>query len=444
MAGHQDRFACRELTFEKVQQIDQTVAAWLGRFSFGRLMRLVRAEVLKYTNPDRGLPEHRVSISTDGPTGLVTAVMNPVDAQSLHRTIRALSGALLNAGSALDEPAREAKALGLLAFPDIAQELLASSHAPRDSAPRHVTMAHGIDSITETHDVTSITATNGHNRDDVIRASATSETAKCAESVPPRGVTAPGCVEAVHQQLPDDTPTPAAVPDTTIATVTTDVPSAVTGSDLLRLAGRQAVIHLHLAEGPADTFDIARVEGVGPVLATQVAHLIGEGAQVTVRPVIGLTTMTPTDAYETPRRTRQAVLARHLYEAFPYSNRSATGKHINLDHVAPYRHSRSDTTKPSAAQTGVHNLVPLARKTHRAKTAGYWESEMVRDGAIRWRSPAGLEYDIGPSGTTALNTIDTVNLHTGVPGLGGVGDVQYYIPPRQIHYRPAPPTLVRE
>ena len=140
---------------------------------------------------------------------------------------------------------------------------------------------------------------------------------------------------------------------------------------------------------------VARIEGVGPLDLTTLRRFLGH-AQVTVKPVVDLNTIPPVDHYEVPARLRQHVLARNPVEAFPFSARFANN--CDLDHTIPY-----DWTAPDGAeQTRADNLGPLSRRVHRAKTARLWQVEQWQPGWYTWTSPHGFQYEVGPFGTTAL------------------------------------------
>ena len=84
-----------------------------------------------------------------------------------------------------------------------------------------------------------------------------------------------------------------------------------------------ATLHVHIA---ADTLlqlangdepdGVLRVEGIGPVLATQLNELLGE-TRLRVVPVIDPAGMPAFDSYEIPDRMREAVTHRNPIEVFP-------------------------------------------------------------------------------------------------------------------------------
>ena len=68
----------------------------------------------------------------------------------------------------------------------------------------------------------------------------------------------------------------------------------------------------------------------------------------------------------------------------------------DLDHIEAY--VPPDEGGPPG-QTHPHNLAPLCRRHHRAKTFTGWHYERARDGTYEWTSPHGHTYTVGPHGT---------------------------------------------
>ncbi len=152
----------------------------------------------------------------------------------------------------------------------------------------------------------------------------------------------------------------------------------------------EACVYVHVAEESllrgAGT---ARVEGVGPLAATMLRHLVGH-SRIRVTPVIRPYADVATDAYEIPDRIRHQVLLRDTYEVFPFSSRSA--RKADLDHTEPYRPG-------GERQTRATNLGPLWRKPHRAKTHAGWRLDQPKAGVFWWQTPHGDRYRVGPNGT---------------------------------------------
>lgn len=157
----------------------------------------------------------------------------------------------------------------------------------------------------------------------------------------------------------------------------------------------RTVVHVHLAAETVTDPDsgVARIEGFGPLTAASLPEFLA-GTNVTVRPVIDEERIPPVDSYEIPERIREAVHRRHPVENFPFSSRSS--RSLDLDHLESYRHG-SDW---EPGQTGVHNLTPLSRRVHRAKTSGAWHVMETSTGHYAWRSPLGRQYVVDLDGTS--------------------------------------------
>lgn len=174
--------------------------------------------------------------------------------------------------------------------------------------------------------------------------------------------------------------------------------SAATPGQTTKASGARrgrAVVHVHLAAGTIADPDsgVARIEGFGPLTTGSLPEFL-TGSNVTVRPVVDDALIAPVDSYEIPERIRDAVHRRHPVENFPFSSRGS--RSLDLDHLDRYRHGAD--WEPG--QTGTHNLTPLSRRVHRAKTAGAWHVMETSTGHYAWRSPLGREYVIDLDGTT--------------------------------------------
>lgn len=156
-------------------------------------------------------------------------------------------------------------------------------------------------------------------------------------------------------------------------------------------------VYVHLSADDLGPAGVARVEGLGPVLADELRHLVGAGT-VQLTPVLRLgDAERAVDAYEVPDRVRAEVVLRDRYEVFPSS--ALEGRSGDLDHTDPYQPGRRRQTRSS-------NLGPLGRPAHRAKTHGGWQLAQPRPGVFWWTSPRGQVYRVGPDGTRNLTPGD--------------------------------------
>lgn len=159
-------------------------------------------------------------------------------------------------------------------------------------------------------------------------------------------------------------------------------------------------VHLHESALTGAATGVARVEGLGPMLLEQVTRLVGH-AQVTVKPVVDLHERTSVSAYEFPTRVAERARLRCTGDVFPYAVSTATmsGQYDN-DHSVPY-----DPGGPPG-QTGDHNIAPLGRSHHRARTHRGYRVEQLDDGTYLWTTPHGLRRLVDPSGTHVMTALD--------------------------------------
>ena len=128
-----------------------------------------------------------------------------------------------------------------------------------------------------------------------------------------------------------------------------------------RVRPGQTQIYVHLTDHTLATgTGVLRAEAIGPLLADQLAELIGHGPY-TVKPVIDLNDAVSVDAYEIPDRIRERIKLTHPVELFPFGTQE-THRGMDLDHLQPY-----DPLGPPG-QTSTTNLAPLGRYGHRVKT----------------------------------------------------------------------------
>ena len=157
------------------------------------------------------------------------------------------------------------------------------------------------------------------------------------------------------------------------------------------------IVHINAAD-PALTATpagVARVEGWGPLLATELPEFL-QGSKVIIRPIIDPSAIQPTGSYQVPDKMRFAIEQRNPVDVFPYGTTAA--KHCDQDHTIPY--SRRMNAPPGQTRPG--NLGPLSRTAHRAKTHGGWKLEQPAPGHYTWISRLGYRYSVTPDGTTRV------------------------------------------
>lgn len=176
----------------------------------------------------------------------------------------------------------------------------------------------------------------------------------------------------------------------------TEAAKWLTGEVLAKSVKRRSIVYIHLSEQAltSSADGIARVEGVGPLTTGSLPEFL-RGTNVTVRPVVDIGGITPVDSYEIPQHMREAVVVRHPVAAFPFSSIPSRG--LDQDHSSTWRRNRGP------GQTGPHNLAPLGRTAHRAKTAGVWGLNRVDAYTLHWTSPLDYEYCTDPRGTRRID-----------------------------------------
>ncbi len=238
---------------------------------------------------------------------------------------------------------------------------------------------------------------------------------------------------ATHVDQGSETRTPDREPDpedpqeraehdhVTLSASTTSGPfgSDPTSWDPRKLAPK-VVLYFHLSESAIDPgFEPVRDDHVAPSaglvrpehgdyqsLGQLKEFLAGTGCRVTVRPVVVPAEQEPVDAYEIPQRIREAARLRQRVDLFPFAS---TDRALDLDHTQPWR------ADGPAGQTGLHNLAPLSRSSHRMATprpraggriTGRWRKRQPTPGTVVWRSPHGRIYLT--TGTGTLDLADTL------------------------------------
>ncbi|MGH3497430.1 MAG: DUF222 domain-containing protein [Nocardioidaceae bacterium] len=154
------------------------------------------------------------------------------------------------------------------------------------------------------------------------------------------------------------------------------------------------VLYVHLRPGP-DGQPRFEVERSGQIPAAALTpdwarNLLGH-SHVTIRPVLDLAVVPPTDAYVPTPTQREALHLLHGSCYFPFCHQTSRG--TDADHLMPA--PRGPTT--------MSNLGPADRHHHRCKThAPGWQVSQPFLGLFVWRSPTGHHYVVTSLGTTSL------------------------------------------
>lgn len=118
------------------------------------------------------------------------------------------------------------------------------------------------------------------------------------------------------------------------------------------------------------------------------------GTDVTVRPVIDLSTHRSRDGYVPTSLMREAAMLINPTCVHPHCTRPA--RKADLDHIEAYR------LGGPPGQTSTENLAPLCRRHHRLKTHGDWHYECLEPGIYLWHSPSGAMWLRTREGTVEL------------------------------------------
>jgi hypothetical protein len=165
----------------------------------------------------------------------------------------------------------------------------------------------------------------------------------------------------------------------------------------------RAVVYVHLSQETLTAgTGVARVDDVGPVLLGRLRTVLGDHCSISVKPVIDLPAgHTPVDSYEIPARLREQLHLRNPADVFPYA--AAVSRRIDIDHTISYL---SPDSGGPPGQTSIGNLGPFTRRHHRLKTHAGWQVRQPEPGTWLWRSPHHRIYLVNASGTHPLGNTD--------------------------------------
>lgn len=272
---------------------------------------------------------------------------------------------------------RRAAALGILAHPAHALELLAygtvANAHPEDPADEETLPSDPVDDQRMSDAPTDEAPTEAEPTDQGLGGQGAAED----ESEPPSYLRLPEGIRQALEQL-----------------------RGIGTSGLLP----NAVLYVHLDgtrfldTGAIDprTNGVAEVEDLGIVLLDAVQEWLGHH-RVTVKPILDPSIEPPTDAYVFPPRLREAVHLQTRRDVFPHAGNS--GRRKDIDHPDPYVPPRSGGPP---GQTGLHNAAPMSRHHHRLKTHGRWGIRQLAPGVYLWTSPHGYPWLTDNTGTRPI------------------------------------------
>ncbi len=379
--------ACLKLTAEAAALVDERIVAVIDTVSAYRLHKIVEAAI-KQADPEaahRAAEQHArergvwVQPTDNHGTKTIWVKAAAGDVIRFDATINDLAQALHKLGDTDPLPTRRAKAIGWIADPTAAHELLAAARY----LATHPTTSPTTDPTTEpVEDPPEEAPTEPHGN--------TTPHLPDHPAEPPHDPNEPGPHDEADRDAPHpshtDQPHPPArpTPETTaaidpysrhqLASTLATIKNAAHNHATSR---PRVVIYAHLTDHTLTSREgIIRVENHGPLLLHQLKELLGHD-QVTLQPVIDLNQPINVNAYEIPTRIREHVRLTHPIDTFPYGTTETT-PHTDLDHIHPYH------PHGPPGQTSTTNLTPTTRYHHRVKTHGQWKTHRTNQGALQW------------------------------------------------------------
>ncbi|TCM48036.1 hypothetical protein EV648_104431 [Kribbella sp. VKM Ac-2568] len=370
--------ACLHLSVEAAAIVDRKVAGIVDSIPPLRLSNIVRA-ALWQADPEAAraaaetkAKERGVWAGRTDEHGTTTVFVKAATGDVIHfnATVRQIADALAELGDTDTLDQRRAKAIGIIADPELTWELLAVAqhltNTGRSSQPTDVAAT----PPTGTRPAAPADFDDEADRD----------RPHPSDAQPGRGMD-----EAARRKLAGRL---AAIKQ---AAYNTDKIGAT------RRKPAQTTLYVHVTD---ETLlaggGVTRVERFGPVYAARLQELLSHD-QIIVKPVIDLNDKINVDAYEIPRRIRERVKLTHPVEQFVYGTAETTDS-TDLDHIRPFDFR---STGPPG-QTSTTNLTPLRRYSHRVKTHGGWRVRRLDDGALEWTTRYGFKFRVDHTGTQPL------------------------------------------
>jgi hypothetical protein len=339
--GREAARASRDLDVAAAGHADRLLAWQPRRLNPHRIGVLVH-EARLYADPDRAIADHdaaldarKVDVRYDqgAPgTGEVFMVLDEADAVAFDHTVATMAATIGSLGHPGSLDVRRAHAVGLLADPQAALDLLAASDVADPDRP----------------------------------------------------------------VVPDDDPSVCIAEDLAHGRANPFRRPTATGGAGAGAAGPGEVVlvfHVTDRELLDDRAGVARSPKLGPVLTGGLRSWLLTAGRVTITPVVDLDpgAHPAVDQHDPPVRMAAAVRWRDQTCVYPGCNRSAEAS--DLDHIEDY--VPLDEGGPPG-QTHPGNLAPLCRRHHRAKTFGDFTYRRLPDGSYEWTLPSGRRVTTEP------------------------------------------------
>ncbi|HEY0644754.1 MAG TPA: hypothetical protein VGD39_15105 [Nocardioides sp.] len=350
--GREAARASRDLDLAAVGHADRLLAWQPRRLNPHRIGVLVH-EARLYADPDRAIADHDAALAArrvevhheqGAPgTSAVFMTLDTADAVAFDHTVSTMAATMRSLGHLGELGVRRAHAVGVLADPQAALDLLAATDLAdpdRQAAPD-------------------------------------SDPAVCmAEDV---------AFEAAN---------PFRRPTTSGPTTSGSGSSGGTGGCGSAASGEVVLVfHVTDRELLDDRAGVARSPRLGPVLTGRLRSWLLTAGRVSIQPVVDLdpSAHPPVDRHDPPAPMAAAVRWRDQTCVFPGCHRPA--ERADLDHIEEY--VPLDQGGPPG-QTHPDNLAPLCRKHHRAKTFGTFAYRRLADGSYQWTLPTGTRVTTDP------------------------------------------------
>src|SRR5687768_16988046 len=384
----------RPLTWEACADVDHALSDFVGMMPWPRFAKILSAAILQAhpTLAAERAERARVTqdvFSFDSEDGLKTIVAKAADGDAIWflATVNRIADILAAEGDTDPIGTRRARALGILAQPAEALQLLIEHHHDPDQP----------DDSAEPADL-----------------NATAEEIPACQPEPepasePEAASKPHPASEPEAASPETASEPEPGWESEPETETEDHQSlSMTAPPEFdaKAARPRVILHFHLAEAALRTGQaIVRPENGDPITLDQLVEFLGRSrCQVRIQPVLDPTAVAPVDGYEIPAQLRAAVRALQVADVFPFG--TCLSQNMDLDHTE--RYLPTDYGGPPG-QTRLGNLGPMARPGHRAVTHGGWQKHQPEPGYYIHRSPIGYVYLVTNQGTLALGRTNFSN-----------------------------------
>jgi hypothetical protein len=376
--------ATRHLSRSSAMQVDAAVAGAITGLPWARFETLLAAKIIE---ADPHAAEEQAKIweaerfvragrSNQSGLKMLIAKANAGDVIWFMATVNRIAEILQLQGDMSSADVRRSRAIGILAQPALALQLLWEFRSQQRPAAEPQQPDDPIDNEPKAPYDNGIVPP-----EDDLADSAEDLSETMAEAQDPREPSWAEQDQAAPKPGSADTQPPAGPTP----------PNDSTGGLIIQPSGGevrklrpQVTLHIHLSQETLAGYQegtsrfgggVGRFEGVGPVALGQVRRFLADtGCDIRVQPVIDPANSTPVDSYEIPRRIREAMFLRMPASCFPYA--TTTGR-LELDHTKAYR---PPARGGPPGQTGIHGLGPLIRFEHRVKTHGRWQVRQPEPG----------------------------------------------------------------